>query len=253
MSEDTHDPSEDKRSRFKRNIVPLTAIGLLVVVVIVWVGVHSNLQQDGSSGTTSFVVLSTSPEPSAENPTSAAISETEVASSDRIESTPNLQVLPSDLWTEIDETAVNLQSVPPYPFVVENRRLVRLYDSLWEKELGNTIDIYIPQLQLTINAEIQSVNRVGRTITYEGRYTDDGRDFPFVITLGERSAFAHLPTSRGSYELFGNRNYAWLMPTEHMDDHVDYSLPDHFYVDPDPRNQGARKDFEDLRPQLQSD
>ena len=54
----------------------------------------------------------------------------------------------------------------------------------------------------------------------------------FVITVGPRNTFAHIGTSRGTFELVATGGQlGWLMPTANMDQHVDYSQPDYYTQD----------------------
>ncbi|MDE0680153.1 MAG: M12 family metallo-peptidase [Gammaproteobacteria bacterium] len=65
-------------------------------------------------------------------------------------------------------------------------------------------------------------------VSYVGLLTEaDGRDYRFIITAGARNTFAHITTSRGTYELVAKGELGWLMPTAGMDQHVDYSVPDY--------------------------
>ena len=46
--------------------------------------------------------------------------------------------------------------------------------------------------------------------------------YPIVVTVGLKSTFAYIGSSKGSFEMVGNREFGWLMPTEAMERHVDY-------------------------------
>lgn len=50
---------------------------------------------------------------------------------------------------------------------------------------------------------------------------------PVVVTIGKQSTFAYIGTDEGSFEMVGNLEFGWLMPTASMERHVDYSLSDY--------------------------
>ena len=100
---------------------------------------------------------------------------------------------------------------------------------MWTWDMGEMISIEVPQIGETYESVIDRVETgLGVNRSYIGRLIDDDHPYSFVITVGERNAFAHLGTPEGSYELVGNTEFAWLMPTANMDQHVDYSKPDYF-------------------------
>ena len=65
----------------------------------------------------------------------------------------------------------------------------------------------------------------------------DGRGYRFIITAGARNTFAHVGTSRGTFELVASDELGWLMPTANMDQHVDYSKPDYIIREESPADE----------------
>ena len=132
-------------------------------------------------------------------------------------------------WVPVDVGAVKPEQVPVYKEVVEGRVLVKLEPDMWTWVAGEQISIEVPQIVEMYESVIDRVETgLGVNRSYIGRLIDDDHPYSFVITVGERNAFAHLGTPYGSYELVGNTEFAWLMPTVNMDQHVDYSKPDYF-------------------------
>ena len=132
-------------------------------------------------------------------------------------------------WVPVDIGAVEPDRVPIYKEVIEGRVLVTLEPDMWTWDVGEKISIEVPQIGETYESVIDRVETgLGVNRSYIGHLIDDDRPYSFVITVGERNAFAHLSTPEGSYELVGNTEFAWLMPTANMDQHVDYSKPDYF-------------------------
>ena len=129
----------------------------------------------------------------------------------------------------MDIGAVKPNRVPVYKEIVEGRVLVTLEPGMWTWDVGEKISIEVPQIGKIYESVIDRVETgLGVNRSYIGRLIDNDRPYSFVITVGERNAFANLGTPQGSYELFGNTEYAWLMPMANMDQHVDYSKPDYF-------------------------
>lgn len=132
-------------------------------------------------------------------------------------------------WVPVDVGEVKPERMPVYKEVVEGRVLVTLEPDIWTWDVGEMISIVVPQIGETYESVIDRVETgLGVNRSYIGRLIDDGHPYSFVITVGERNAFAHLGTHEGSYELVGNTEFAWLMPTANMNQHVDYSKPDYF-------------------------
>ena len=113
----------------------------------------------------------------------------------------------------------------------ELRRLVR----------GDVISITVPQSGARYSATVEKTKlHVGGIKTVHARQLEPERPFTLLLTLGRKNTFAHLSTIEGSYELVGNTEAGWLMPSANMDQHVDYSKPDYVLpkrIDiPDPGN-----------------
>ena len=139
-------------------------------------------------------------------------------------------------WLIVDPGTVD--ELPPYKEVVPGRALVKVSEALRLGMAGDRIALEVPQIGRTFDGivERRDVDAFGN-VSYIGLVTEsDGRDYRFVITAGARDTFAHVGTSRGTFELVAYGELGWLMPTAGMDQHMDYSRPD--YVIPgDPRRR----------------
>ncbi len=133
------------------------------------------------------------------------------------------------LWTAIDERTVT--ELPAYKEVVQDRVLVRIVDASGEWRVGQRIAVPVPQLNEVFTPVIERIQSgPDSTRSYIGTLTEvAGRFHRFTITAGPRNTFAHLSTPHGTYELVAAGELGWLMPTVHMDRHVDYSVPDYVY------------------------
>ena len=133
-------------------------------------------------------------------------------------------------WVAADLTTVDPHEVPRYGDTTKDSVLVALAKEMWTWEAGDQIILTVPQIGENYVTTIDHVEvGLGNNRSYAGRLIEGAFPHSFLITLGDRNAFAFLGTPRGSYELVGNTELGWLMPTANMDQHVDYSKPD-FYI-----------------------
>ena len=143
---------------------------------------------------------------------------------------------PNVSWEQVELEAVPNSELPGFKFprVYPDQTLVRVNSALRTTAVGHRIQFPIPQRGVVLFGEVTEVGGPPRARSIEGHVDDDGEKYPFNLTLGTDGIFATVATSTGSYELFANSSYGWLVPADNLDDHVDYSLPDHFIENPDP-------------------
>lgn len=132
-------------------------------------------------------------------------------------------------WQPLDIESVEPERIPEYKETVEGAVLVELSTEMWSWNAGDRITLAVPQIGAIYTPVIDRVETaLGSNRSYVGRLLDSEFPYSFVITVGARNTFANLSTPQGSYELVGDTQLAWLMPTANMDQHVDYSQPDYF-------------------------
>ena len=135
-------------------------------------------------------------------------------------------------WELVDPASVD--ELPAYKEVVPGRALVRILNAINDWEAGDQIILGIPQLGAEFDGVIERTEQDAYgNRTYLGLVREfNGRSYRFVITAGPRNTFAHIGTSRGTFELVASGgNLGWLMPTSNMDQHVDYTQPDYYNVE----------------------
>ena len=132
-------------------------------------------------------------------------------------------------WVVVDpDTVVEL---PPYKEVVVGRALVRISGALQLGTISDRVVLAVPQLGQDYEGVIEQVDvDPWGNVSYVGLIRDvDDREYRFLITAGALNTFAHIGTSRGTFELVAtDSELGWLMPTANMDQHVDYSKPDYY-------------------------
>ena len=140
-------------------------------------------------------------------------------------------------WVVIDPDSVD--ELPAYKEVVPGRALVKVSEALRLGMAGDRIVLEVPQLGRTFDGVVERRNTDSfGNLTYIGLVTEaNGRDYRFIITAGARNTFAHVGTSRGTFELVASNELGWLMPTANMDQHVDYSQPDYIIREEPPLDE----------------
>lgn len=141
-------------------------------------------------------------------------------------------------WKPVDESSVPTDQLPTHSTDVEGRVLVELSSALWSKVVGDLVQFSIPQQEVVLFGKLTKIDAtIAHTRILEGTLEDASQEYSFVLTLGENNTYAHINTAKGSVELVGSRTYGWLMESANIAPDVDFSLPDHFFVDPDPRDR----------------
>ncbi len=136
-------------------------------------------------------------------------------------------------WVAVEPESVDPSRIPSYKETVMDAVLVALDEEIWSWQAGDRVVLTVPQVGASYDTVIDRVDAgLGNNRTYVGRLVEGELPHSFVITVGDRNAFAYLGTPYGSYELVGNTELAWLMPTANLDQHVDYSKPDFYLVEP---------------------
>ena len=135
------------------------------------------------------------------------------------------------LWRAIDEAAVN--ALPEYAahWSEEGRALVSVESAVeasrtWR--VGDAVAIPLPQLGATYRPVISAIDEgPGGSRAATARMTDSrGRALRSVVTAGPGNVFAWIETPEGSYELFADAQFGWLLPTSSMTVNMDLSEPD---------------------------
>ncbi len=202
----------------------LTALALAVIIVLYRQGAFDSGQGEETAEPPNEVVAPVEDAPP------DAVTAPDPSQGEAASTLPSIP--PDTAWTEVDVADVNPEWVPEYHETVEGALLVALGDGMRTWSAGDTIALPVPQIGEVFRPVIDDVDTlIGNNRSYVGRTLTVDAPYSFVITLGEHETFGYVGTPQGSYELVGNARLAWLMPTANMDQHVDYSKPDYFYLD----------------------
>ena len=136
------------------------------------------------------------------------------------------------LWRVIDEASVDPLPEFPAHWSEDGRRLVSVSGTVaasrsWQ--VGERLTIPLPQLGETYEPVIAVIDEgPGGSRAAVARRTDrDGRSMRYVVTASSGNVFAWIETPEGSYELFADEQFGWLLPTASMTANMDFSRPDY--------------------------
>ena len=136
------------------------------------------------------------------------------------------------LWSPVDEGDVD--RLPRYApgWSPEGRVLVRVTEAAraaggWQ--VGDRVTLPLPQLGVVHRSAIEKLRiGPGPSVSALGMVLgDDGRRRRFVVTVGPAHVFAYIDTRRGPYELTGDAELGWLLPSSSMMAGFDFSKPDY--------------------------
>ena len=144
---------------------------------------------------------------------------------------------PSSVWIPVDESSVHSAKVPEYKEEVEGAVLVKISDYVTHLNASDEVSIPVPQENTAYTTKVSTVKDSLGIVSYGGRLMEHSYPLSFLITVGQRSVYANFSTPNATYELVGNREYAWLMNVANMDQHVDYSKPDYYIVRETPQGK----------------
>ena len=163
--------------------------------------------------------------------TDAALAET----NDQTYNTGNLR----HVWTIVSKDSIPLGKLPQYQETFHDAELVQLNPDIWSWNEGERVTFSLPRVDATVEFLIERAEPgIAGSRSYIGSHHDELEIYPIVVTVGLKSTFAYIGSSKGSFEMVGNREFGWLMPTEAMERHVDYDKPD--YVVPGAEHQHLR-------------
>ena len=119
--------------------------------------------------------------------------------------------------------------IPGAQSEIEGAMLLK-FDSekLRELQTGDVLIINIPRTSTEFNLNIEKIEiHPGDIKVISARQQGNAARARLLLTLGQQNTFANLASTYGNYELVGNTETGWLMPSANMDQHVDPSKPDY--------------------------
>ena len=135
-------------------------------------------------------------------------------------------------WAVADPNAIGPDGIPSCNETVQDSVLVVLSGDMWAWQAGDEVVLTVPQIGARYVTTIDRVDTGLGNRSYVGRLMEGEMPYSFLITVGDRGALAYLGTPEGSYQLVGDTESAWLMPTANIRDHyIDYSKSDVYIVE----------------------
>ena len=145
------------------------------------------------------------------------------------------------LWRVVDETGTGTrggssdQFKPPYPasWSKAGRALVDVTAATFGADawrVGDRLAVELPQLggvhEWTVEQIVEGWDARSRS-TRGWLDSGEGRPRRIVVTVGPGRVLAYVDTPRGPYELAGNAQLAWLVPSSSRTAGIDFTKSDH--------------------------
>ncbi|MBT3626079.1 MAG: hypothetical protein HOI74_11170 [Gammaproteobacteria bacterium] len=90
-------------------------------------------------------------------------------------------------------------------------KITELRSNSWKA--GDHIEFYVPQIDYTLTSKIEErKEHAGGVVTLKS-YPGKSMLNNVLVTLGQKNTFVNLFTPSGEYELVGNLEHGWLMPS----------------------------------------
>ena len=113
-------------------------------------------------------------------------------------------------------------------------QITQLRSNNWE--VGDHIEFYVPQIDYTLSSRIEEREEHSGGIVTLKSYPGESKLGGVLVTLGQKNTFVNLFTPSGEYELVGNLEHGWLIPSvaigsRNSDLDVENSNAEPVYVD----------------------
>ena len=90
-------------------------------------------------------------------------------------------------------------------------KITQLRSHSWK--VGDHIEFYVPQIDYTLTSKIEEREEHAGGIVTLKSYPDETILNNVLVTLGQKNTFVNLFTPSGEYELVGNLEHGWLIPS----------------------------------------
>lgn len=121
---------------------------------------------------------------------------------------------PTTLWS-VASPESKAPDIPSYTRKVAGAVLMdvsKLHAKEWQ--VGDEMSFLIPQTGYVVNARLEEVQEHVGGITTLKSYPDETLANHVLVTLGRENTFVNVFTPEGEYELVGNLEKGWLMPSQ---------------------------------------
>ena len=120
------------------------------------------------------------------------------------------------VWRVVTDD-IEVPTIPSYVRAISGAVLVditSLRSSDWQ--VNDEIIFTIPQVSYTLRTRVEDIDEhVGGIVTLKS-YPDETMFNHMLVTIGRENTFVNLFTPLGEYELVGNREYGWLVPSRSL-------------------------------------
>lgn len=147
------------------------------------------------------------------------------ANNTKIESQASENVRDTIVWQESEQSKAVLQKSGMIPADVREEAYVEVdLDELRTVEIGEYLDLYIPQLGGSYTGEVDYIQtHPNGDRTVEAHIPGAGTLYAAVITIGEEAIYANLATQEDVFIMEGIGKHAWIAPKSAMSqNHVEH-------------------------------
>tara|TARA_B110000503_G_scaffold23318_1_gene36393 strand:+ start:1676 stop:2329 length:654 start_codon:yes stop_codon:yes gene_type:complete len=107
-----------------------------------------------------------------------------------------------------------IPAISSYPREVPNAVLLKITELRVKRwEVGDHIDFYVPQIDYMLTSKIEERTEHASGIVTLKSYPDETMLNNVLVTLGQKNTFVNLFTPSGEYELVGDLQHGWLVPS----------------------------------------
>ncbi len=133
----------------------------------------------------------------------------------------------SIIWQESEQSKTVLQESGLIPSDVKNEAYVEVdLAELLTVEIGESLDLYIPQLGGSYNGEVDHIQQhPNGDRTVEAFIPGAGSLYSAVITIGDNAIYGNLATQEDVFILEGIGEYAWIAPKSAMIENHQERIP----------------------------
>lgn len=119
-------------------------------------------------------------------------------------------------WSSVSDSE-KIPTISSYPRDIPSAvllKITQLRANRWEE--GDHIEFYVPQIDYTVTSTIEEKKEHAGGIVTLKSYPDETLLNNVLVTLGQKNTFVNLFTPSGEYELVGNLEHGWLIPSANL-------------------------------------
>lgn len=140
--------------------------------------------------------------------------------SPQIENSPVVKPVETSAWTALSQLPVE-KVMPHIRSDIVDKTLVKIDRALIDSwRVDDFVRLPIPQKQKEIVVQIDSIELLPSSNQLIAGHVPGSPNHVFIMTVGKQSIFATIGTEDGVFNLRGNENYAWIISSRELKQHL---------------------------------